>query len=115
MVSVYRADARLLLERGSLHSAGTVLYESAKQCLNAVANKRGQNPVYTREKMRYLEDIAGQYPDGQSILKDGWQAALILHLHADRGNLADDAFQLNWRNAQVFIDDMLEIYEEEES
>lgn len=35
MVSVYRADARLLLERGSLHSAGTVLYESAKQCLNA--------------------------------------------------------------------------------
>lgn len=114
MVEVYRADANLLRERGSPHSAGTVLYESAKQCLNAVANKRGDNPVYTREKMRYLEDIADQRPDRQSILKDGWQAALRLHLHADRGNLADDAFQSNWRNAQMFIDDMMEIYEEEE-
>ncbi len=30
MVGVYRADANLLLNRGSPHSAGTVLYESAK-------------------------------------------------------------------------------------
>ena len=41
MASVYRADAVLLLERQSAHSAGTLLYESAKQCLNAVANRRG--------------------------------------------------------------------------
>ena len=115
MIGVYRADADLLLERGSPHSAGTVLYESAKQCLNAIANKRGQNPVYAREKMRYIGDIVDQHPDRQSILENGWRAALRLHLHADRGNLADDAFQSNWRNAQMFIDDMLEIYEEEES
>lgn len=85
MAGIYGADAVLLLERGSPHSAGTLLYESAKQCLNAVANKRGQNPVYTREKMRYLGDIVDQYPDSQSALEEGWQAALDLHLYADRG------------------------------
>ena len=115
MVDVYQADANLLLERGRPHSAGTLLYESAKQCLNAVANKRGDNPVYTREKMRYLGDIADQYPGRQLVLEDGWRAALRLHLHADRGSLADDAFESNWRDAQMFIDHMLEIYEEEES
>ncbi|MCY4652717.1 MAG: hypothetical protein OXC95_06075 [Dehalococcoidia bacterium] len=115
MVASYRADASLLLERGSPHSAGTLLYESAKQCLNAVANKQGNNPVHTREKMRYLGDIVAQYPDRQPVLKDGWQAALDLHLHADRGNLADDAFESNWHDAQMFIDDILQFYEEEES
>ena len=38
-----------------------------------------------------------------------------LHLHADRGNLTDDVFESNWLDAQTFIDDMLEIYAEEES
>ena len=85
MVGVYHADANLLLNRGNPRSAGTVLYESAKQCLNSVANKRGQNPVYTRQKMRYLGDIVDQYPDSQSVVEDGWQAALKLHIHADRG------------------------------
>ena len=115
MVVTYRADANLLLERGSLHSAGTLLYESAKQCPNAVANKRGHNPVYTREKMRYLGDIVDQYPDNQSILQYGWQAALKLHIHADRGNLVNDDFHSNWSLAQTFIENMVEIYEEEES
>ena len=62
MVGVYRADADLMLERDSPHSAGTLLYESAKQCLNAVANKRGRNPMHTRDKMRYLGDLVNQYP-----------------------------------------------------
>lgn len=115
MVGVYRTDAVLLSERGSPHSAGTLLYESAKQCLNAVANKQGHNPVHTREKMRYLGVIVDQYPDSQSILEDGWRPAMRLHLHADRGNLTDDAFESNWLDAQTFIDDMLELYEEEEA
>lgn len=101
--------------RGSPHSAGTLLYESAKQCLNAVANKRGRNPVHTREKMRYLGDLVNQYPDSQSILQDGWRAALNLHVHADRGNLTENDFSESWYSAQTFIADMLEIYEEEES
>ncbi len=113
MIAVYRADADLMLERDSPHSAGTLLYESAKQCLNAVANKRGRNPTHTRDKMRYLGDLVNEYPDSQSILEDGWRAAMRLHLHADRGNLTDDAFESNWLNARTFIDDMLEIYEEE--
>ena len=115
MVAVYQADANLMLERGRPHSAGTVLYESAKQCLNAIANKRGYNPVYTREKMRYLRDIVAQYPDRQPVLVYGWQAALDLHIHADRGNLTDDDFYSNWNLSQTFIDNMLEIYEEGES
>ena len=111
MVGIYRADAMLLFERGSLLSAGTLLYESAKQCLNAVSNKQGINPVYTREKMRYLGAMVDRYPDIQSILEYGWQAALKLHVHADRGNLTNDDFRSNWDLAQTFIDSMLEIYD----
>lgn len=113
MVAVYRADADLMLERGSPHSAGTLLYESAKQCLNAVANKRGRNPVYTRDKMRYLQVMVDIFPDRQSILKDGWRAGLELHIHADRGNLTENDFSEYWYSAQTFIDNMLEIYEED--
>ena len=112
MVGVYRADADLMLERGRPHSTGTLLYESAKQCLNAVANKRGRNPTHTREKMYYLGDLVDQYPDRQPVLKDGWRAALDLHLHADRGNLTENDFSEYWYSAQTFIDNMLEIYEE---
>ena len=65
MVAVYRAAADLMVEHGSPHSAGTLLYESAKQCLNAVANRRGRNPMHTRDKMRYLGDLVIQYPDSQ--------------------------------------------------
>ena len=115
MVAVYRAAADLMVEHGSPHSAGTLLYESAKQCLNAVANRRGRNPMHTRDKMRYLGDLVIQYPDSQPVLEDGWRAAMRLHLHADRGNLTDDVFESNWLDAQTFIDDMLEIYAEEES
>lgn len=113
MVGVYRADADLMLERGSPHSAGTLLYESAKQCLNAVANKRGRNPVYTRHKMRYLQVMVDLFPDKQSVLKDGWRAGLELHIHADRGNLTENDFSEYWYSAQKFIDNMLEIYEED--
>ena len=41
----YREDANLMLERyNKSYSAAALLYESAKQCINAVANLRGQNP-----------------------------------------------------------------------
>ena len=113
MASVYRADATMLLERDSQHSAGTLLYESAKQCLNAVANSRGHDPVYTREKMQYLRVIGMLYPAVQANLEDGWRAAMALHIHADQGRLTEDEFQENWDKSQSFIDAMIEIYQEE--
>ena len=113
MASVYRADAVLLLERQSAHSAGTLLYESAKQCLNAVANRRGYDPVYTRQKMEHLGVIGMLYPDIQSDLENGWRASMSLHIHADRGSLTEEEFHEYWLLSQLFIDTMLEIYEEE--
>ena len=102
-----------MLERESQRSAGTLLYESAKQCLNAVANRRGHNPVYTREKMQYLRVIGMLYPDVQATLEDGWRAAMDLHIHADQGRLAEDEFQETGISPNRFIDAMIEIYQEE--
>ena len=113
MASVYRTDAATLLERDSPHSAGTLLYESAKQCLNAVANRRGHDPVYTREKMHYLGVIKMLYPDIQAELEDGWRASMALHIHADQGSLTEYEYNENWHKSQRFIATMLEIYEEE--
>ena len=41
----YHEDANLMLERyGKPYSAAALLYEAAKQCVNAVANLSSQNP-----------------------------------------------------------------------
>ena len=113
MADVYRADATMLLERDSQHSAGTLLYESAKQCLNAVANRRGRDPLYTRHKMEQLRVIGMLYPDVQPDLENGWRAAMALHIHADQGNLTEVEYQESWDRSQLFITIMMEIYEEE--
>ena len=110
MSRVYREDAVSLLERDRFHSAGALLYESAKQCVNAVANQRGQNPGYTRAKTIYVENIAGQYAYTRFALTNGWQSASHLHIHADRGYLSEEDFRQAWRATQTFIDDMLDIY-----
>ncbi len=110
MARVYRADAGLMLERSRLHSAGALLYESAKQCINAVANQQGQNPGYTRAKTMYVRSIAGQHSNARFDLADGWQSASRLHIHADRGHLNEEDFHRNWLIAQAFIDDMLNIF-----
>ena len=85
MARAYRADASLMLERSRLHSAGELLYESAKQCINAVANQEGQIPGYTRAKTMYVRSIAGQHSNARFNLATGWQVASHLHIHADRG------------------------------
>ena len=65
MARNYRSRAQILLERDSdLDSAGALLYESAKQCINAVANQQGENPGPTRAKMRFLRDLVEQDPIG---------------------------------------------------
>ena len=106
----YRADANLMLERNRPYSAGALLYESAKQCVNALANQQGQNPGYTRAKTQYVRNIEGLYSHTRSDMVDGWQAATRLHIHADRGHLDEEDFHQNWRITQTFIADMLAIF-----
>ncbi len=108
MAQAYRSDADLMLERNSLYSAGALLYESAKQCVNALANQQGQNPGYTRAKTQYIRNIAGLYSHAR--LENGWQSASRLHIHADRGNLDEEDFHQDRLVTQAFITDMLTIF-----
>lgn len=107
----YRDDAILLMQQyGHSYSAGALLYESAKQCVNALANQAGKNPGSTGAKKAYLYDLALQLLGDQHDLENGWLAASHLHIHADRGNLNDVEFRDDWAKAQRFIADLLAIY-----
>ena len=107
----YLEDANLLLTRyDKPDSAGALLYESAKQCINAIANRNDENPGATGAKTRYLGRIASQPLGSRFALEPGWDAAMRLHVHADRGHLTAERFQEAWQLAQTFIDDMLSIY-----
>ena len=109
----YREDANLMLERyNKSYSAAALLYESAKQCINAVANLRGQNPGAVGAKRAFLRNLANQAVAIHLNLERGWAAVTRLHIHADRGHLAEDVFQDSWMTAQAFIDDMLTIYDD---
>ena len=105
----YRRQAGRLLERdGDTDSASALLYEAAKQCVNAVANLRGENPATTGAKMRALRDIARGEDDGATIIQN-WESAFVLHIHADRGFVADSEFPILWARAQGFVEAMLGI------
>ena len=54
----YRQQAELLLQRDSdTDCAAALLYEAAKQCINAVANQRGENPGTTGGKVKVVRDV----------------------------------------------------------
>ena len=108
----YRRQAERLLDEGDADSASALVYEAAKQCINAVANMRGENPGGTGAKMRALRAISELEPDGLNILRN-WEDALKLHIHADRGYLDDSEFHEAWDKARAFVDAMLDIYERE--
>ena len=106
----YRRQAERLLEQYTdLDSAGALLYESAKQCINAIANQQGLNPVSTGAKRRFLRSLAEEVR-GPSTRMQAWRSVETLHIHADRGHLARQDFLEAWTNAQAFIDQMLLIY-----
>ncbi len=103
----YRRFARLLLEvETDSYAAGALLYEAAKQCINAVANQLGENPGTTAAKIRLLRGIAENEPQTSYLLQN-WRNANALHIHADRGFLADSEYVESWNNTQSFIDQML--------
>ena len=110
MARNYRRQAQLLLDRDDdLDSAGALLYESAKQCINAVANQQGENPGPTGAKFRFLGGILEQGLTTPDLLKN-WHNATQLHIHADRGHLLRSTFMENWRATHNFINQMLLIY-----
>lgn len=106
----YRRLADLLLVRETAPAAaGILLYESAKQCINAVANQQGDNPRATAAKVNFLHNLAA----GDAALTDlveNWRAADRLHINSDRLHLAPAEFNSAWQQAQAFIDRMLAIY-----
>ena len=104
----YRRNAGVLLRDGEQESAGELLYSSAKRCINAIANRQGDNPVKTQAKIAALRRILRRA--GNNRLMDGWQTAARLHIHADQSILYAVQFARDWDNAQTFITAMLDIY-----
>ena len=105
----YRRKAALLLNRDAdTDCAAALIYESAKQCINAVANQRGANPGTTGGKVNVVRELASM--DHDSDLMENWQSADKLHIHADRGHLTNVEFDGYWNDAQAFIDAMLDMY-----
>ena len=108
----YREDAVFLLQRYDRpYSAAALIYESAKQTINAVANLNGQNPGAVGAKKAYLRNLVSQPPGNRFDLIRGWESATQLHIHADRGHLTEEDFRETWQIAQTFIDDMLTIFD----
>ena len=106
----YRRQAILMLDRDSdVDCAGALLYESAKQCINAIANRLGSNPGTIGGKVNVLRQVAASEADGMALMEN-WQHADKLHIHADRGHLSRDEFDRSWQQAQAFITAMLTIY-----
>ena len=106
----YRRQAELLLQRDSdADCAGILLYEAAKQCINAVANQRGQNPGATGGKVSMVREVVAEVPSGSDLIRS-WQGADKLHIHADRGHLDAGEYDESWQQAQAFITAMLTIY-----
>ncbi len=106
----YQQQANLLLERDAdTDCAGALLYESAKQCINAVANQRGSNPGTTGGKVNVLRRIAVEVLDSRALLPN-WSHADKLHVHADRGHPVGEEFIVSWEATQEFIAAMLTIY-----
>ena len=106
----YLQKAEMLLnEYADPDSASALMYEAAKQCINAIANQRGANPGTTGGKVNALRSMEADYPNYPDLMWR-WRHADKLHIHADRGILSDEEFRTCWYWARSFIDDMLTIY-----
>lgn len=90
-------------------SAGALLYEAAKQCVNAVANLNGLDPQANHEKMAALRTIANTHPNYPD-LQDASIAAWHLHIHADQFNLPPNDLASALAQTRRFIAAMQSIY-----
>lgn len=99
-----------MYRQGETESAGALLYEAAKRCINAVANRNAVNPVKTAAKFHFLLNLSEQNLADFNLLR-GWQRASDLHSHADQSHLGDEIFRDAWDTTQAFITEMLAIYD----
>ena len=106
----YRRIALLIgSQEGDKDASGALIYESAKQCINAVAGQRGVNPGTTGAKIRFLRDLAAAVTAMPNLLEH-WQGASALHVNSDRLHLSESEYETAWTDAQAFIEEMLQIY-----
>ena len=115
----YRGLARELLEQSSralatrsailTDSAGALIYEAAKQSVNAVANLRGRDPQDNHAKLAEIRSIIADSLTSLD-LRDGADSAWQLHIHADQGNLTPASFSEHFANAADFVDEMQAIF-----
>lgn len=115
----YRELARELLEQSSraralraevlAASAGALLYEAAKQCVNAVANLRGRDPQDNRAKLDEISAIIAQGLTPFNV-RGGTRTAWDLHIHADQGNLSPEDFRERFTATTEFVNEMQAIY-----
>ena len=114
----YREIAQELIERSRADAgraevladvAGALLYEAAKQCVNAVANLRGNDPQDNHAKVAEVRAIIAEGLTSYD-LRGGARAAWELHIHADQGGLLPDRFAGRFAMAADFVDEMQAIY-----
>lgn len=89
--------------------AAILIYEAAKQCINAVANQHGLNPGPTGAKEDFLDSIAG-HTGTPANLVSWWKSAAQLHIYADREHLSQTDYAEAWARAEAFIAYMLGLY-----
>ena len=90
-------------------AGGALLYEAAKQCVNAVANLNGRDPQANHEKMAALRVIANAYPTYPNLIGDS-RMAWELHIHADQEHLTPRELTAYSESTRRFIMDMRSIY-----
>ena len=90
-------------------AAGALLYEAAKQWVNAVANLRGSDPQTNQEKLAELRGIITDHPTTFSLM-DGATAAWNLHINADQAKLPRREFDFYFAASVVFTDELHAIY-----
>jgi len=100
----------LLQRDADVDCGGALLYEAAKQCINAISNQRGSNPGTIGGKVNVLRALSTDEDEARDLMRY-WQGADRLHIHADRGNLDATAYAGAWEQAQAFIESMLTIYQ----
>ena len=91
-------------------AAGALLYEAAKQCVNAVANLRGNDPQDNHAKIAEVRAIIAEGFTSYDLRGGGARAAWELHINADQGGLLPDRFADRFAMAADFVDEMQSIY-----
>ena len=90
-------------------AGGALLYEAAKQCVNAVANLTGRDPQANHEKMAALRVIANAHPTYPNLIGDSRNGLGVAHTRRPGAPYAAGIDSL-FGKYRRFIMDMRSIY-----